>query len=72
MTLREQIANEQREKAELQTALEAEVAAHNRIRKAAQRVYDGLHERLEHCVRNSVPLPVYDGIADLHDALNSQ
>lgn len=41
MTLREQIEIERREKAELQSALEAEVAAHNRLSRAVTKFLDG-------------------------------
>lgn len=47
----------------------AELLAENKeLRRAGQRVLDGLHARIDTAPRTSVP--VFDGIVDLHDALN--
>lgn len=42
------------------------------IEAAARRVYDGLNDRLDAAREANEPMPVFDGIAELHDALNRQ
>jgi hypothetical protein len=39
------------------------------LREAAQRVLDGLHFRIDAASASGAPVPVFDGIAALHDAL---
>lgn len=38
--------------------------------KAAQKVLDGLNARIDFAKDAEQPLPVFDGIADLHSAIN--
>lgn len=37
--------------------------------EAATTVFDGLNERIDMAVASGSPLPVYEGIAALHDAI---
>ena len=55
-------------------ALEAEnkrlQAAYKELRAASQTVFDGLDARIDAAVDAKHPVPVFNGIADLHDALH--
>jgi hypothetical protein len=48
---------------------EALLAERDSLAKAAQRVLDGLNARIDEAVMLGGPVPVFEGIADLHDAL---
>ena len=46
------------------------IAAAPDLLSAAIKVLNGLNERIDAAVENRTATPVFDGIADLHDAIN--
>lgn len=53
----------------LHSDYDALLAERDALAKAAQRVLDGLNARIDAALMLGGPVPVFGGIADLHDAL---
>jgi len=65
----ELIAKQEKENDRVKAEREALLAERDRLKKAAQRVLDGLNARIDAALMLGGPVPVFEGIADLHDAL---
>lgn len=77
--LKVRLAKEADQRMQLQALLDDQVsrnrallAKRDALAKAAQRVLDGLNARIDEAVMLGGPLPVFEGIADLHDALQGE
>ncbi|MGC5620398.1 hypothetical protein [Enterococcus faecalis] len=65
----ELIAKQEKENDRVKAERDALLAELDALKKAAQRVLDGLNARIDAALMLGGPVPVFEGIADLHDAL---